>query len=437
MQDLKVIGVEDGALVAAAENGDRYRLAIDEVLQSQLRRMKSTSAAEAPKVRPRDIQAHIRSGLSAQEVAALTGADIDYIQRFESPILAEREHMVFAALSVPVVATIAPGTELEDATFGAAIRARLESLSAEGERWSSWKDVEEGWIIKLSFTANRVDHDARWGFEPRRNTLTPNNSEAITLSKQGELPPTLIPRLRAVEATPAASVAETPREDRFDTDPYEILSPDASPSPAPLAASAHANTGEIHGRIPAVGANAAADAAINRADSRGDDGNQHTADLLQALRKRRGERESRGQETGPVDPAAGHAPDVTPEAAAPRPAEDADTGFGLRPVDVPLENFERLERGREASAEGATRGEGAAEPRNAFGLRIAPTPGEAADGGSPAGTAEGASSDAPAAPEAGQGGQADRDGGPRGRRARKAMPSWDEIVFGARGDDNS
>ncbi|UCR89516.1 septation protein SepH [Mycetocola spongiae] len=370
MQDLKVIGVEDGALIAAAENGDRYRLVIDEVLQSQLRRMKTTPTA-TPALRPREIQAQIRAGLSAAEVAELTGADLDYIQRFEGPILAEREHMVVAALSVPVVAAIEPGAELEDATFGAAIRARLESLGAEGERWTSWKDEEEGWIIKLSFTANRVDHDARWSFEAKRHILTPNNSEAITLSKQGELPAQLIPRLRAVET------AEDPADARFDSGAFSPVTEPVDPAVIEAAA-----------RVVPAGSNAAADAAINRAEARDDDGNQHTADLLQALRKRRGERESRAEREARLE--------SDQRLAA---ARDAETGFGLRPVDVPLENFETLAGDATPAAEG--------EPEAVI--------------------------EAVETPPAHVG---DDTAAIRNRRGRKAMPSWDEIVFGARTDED-
>ena len=37
MDELKVIGVEDGALLVASDEGARFRLAIDDVLQSRLR----------------------------------------------------------------------------------------------------------------------------------------------------------------------------------------------------------------------------------------------------------------------------------------------------------------------------------------------------------------------------------------------------------------
>ena len=37
MEELKVIGVESGSLLVASDEGTRYRVAIDDVLQSRLR----------------------------------------------------------------------------------------------------------------------------------------------------------------------------------------------------------------------------------------------------------------------------------------------------------------------------------------------------------------------------------------------------------------
>jgi hypothetical protein len=111
------------------------------------------------------------------------------VQRFERPVLAEREHIVGQALAVPVLIA----GELDAAaqpTFGVAVRAKLAEAGASGERWTSWKD-EDGWVVKLEFTANEVDHDAR-GFDPRRS-LAPLNADATQLSRQGSLPEGLIP----------------------------------------------------------------------------------------------------------------------------------------------------------------------------------------------------------------------------------------------------
>lgn len=101
MQDLRVIGVESGALLAVADDGTRFRIPIDEMMQSKLRQS-VPDPGNGPKLSPREIQAHIRSGMSAQDVASITGASFEYIQKFEGPVIAEREFVVQSALGVPV-----------------------------------------------------------------------------------------------------------------------------------------------------------------------------------------------------------------------------------------------------------------------------------------------------------------------------------------------
>lgn len=354
MQDLKVIGVEDGALVAATEHGERFRIVINDVLLSHLRPPREPRADDK-RLSPRDVQAHIRSGLSAEEVATVTGASVEYVQRFEGPVLAEREHIVGSALSVPVLATI-DVAEGEEATFGTAIAARLEGLAATGERWTSWKEPGGGWVVKLAFTAETIDHDARWSYDPKKRTLAPLNREAVTLSKQGDLPHGMIPRLRAVEAD-AAAAHEPPTHDesRFDSGAFRFREPDEE-DPKTIALLEPAVLAPRH-------PSAASSAAINRGEkSDGAGVSNQTADLLEALRKRRGQREA--------------APE--PPLADPEPLEQPETDSADTPLD-----FASLSR---------------EEPED--GVR------------------------------------SQRRGAGRSKRGRASMPSWDEIVFGARTDND-
>jgi len=342
MQDLQVIGVENGALVVASDDGTRFRLPIDDVLQSKVRQS-IPDTGEGRKLAPKEIQAHIRSGMSAQDVASITGAPLDYIQRFEGPVIAEREFVVTSALAVAVQTAADTDPLRQGKTFGTAIRERLHDLGGTNERWASWKDAASGWVVKLSFTANQIDHDARWQFDPKKHTLSPLNNEAITLSQQGEAAGTLVPRLRAVSTDEPTIDAS-----RFDSGAFAIADSDLAGPDLPMDATAPVSL------APASISPANAPAA---SDDEPVHGNQ-TADLLEALRRRRGERESAPFED---DERASH----------------PSTG-GIRIVDVPTDGP----------------GDEGPSPR-----RTAPQP-----------TVR--------------------------KKGRATMPSWDEIVFGARPDDD-
>jgi hypothetical protein len=347
MQELKVIGVEDGALLVASDEGARFRVAVDDVLQTRLRQS-SPELGTGRKLSPREIQTHIRSGMSAEDVATVTGASLDYVQRFEGPVLAEREFVIQSALNVPVHTAMEVDPLAGGATFGGVLRRRLVDAGALHERWASWKEEGGSWIVKLTFVAEQIDHDARWTFDPKKQALSPLNPEAVSLSQQGELPQNLVPRLRAV------AVEEDGEGSRFDSGAFTVSAResadggDTGPLLEPV----------VHGRIGAATDDAPPRKATNQ-----------TADLLEALRRRRGERD-------PMDPE-----HEDPIAAHP------STG-AVRLIDVPLD----------ATSE------------------------------TPVGSA--------GTPSAGSTGTGQQGISRGSRKNRASMPSWDEIVFGARTDDD-
>lgn len=360
MQDLRVIGVENGALLVATEDGERYRIPIDEVLQSRLRQT-STDTSVGRKLSPREIQDQIRSGMSAEDVASVTGMDVEYVEKYERPIIAEREHMVDSALGVPVHTAMDTGPVAGGMSFGTVIRSRLSAIGAINERWASWKDPAAGWVIKLAFTSDQIDHDARWSFDPRKLALSPLNAEATTLSQQGDVPTALVPRLRAVASSPE------PENARFDSGAFV-----ADDLKEAVTGSRFAPT---------------APAQPIRADS------NQTADLLDALRRRRGERESAS-----FDDAATEEPEVNPM----HPSTGA-----IRVVDVPMPDFAEA-----TSADFADPSDDDLRP-------TLPQP-----------------TILPQAPVQAMGPQ--RTGPqPKARKGRTSMPSWDDIVFGARPDDGA
>jgi hypothetical protein len=340
MDELAVIGVENGALIVVSTDGDRYRVPITEALHTALRQNRPAVPA-AHRVGPRDVQAMIRSGLSATEVADRTGEPLEYIRRFEGPVLAEREYVVTAARSVPV----STADESDDvALFGTVIDGRLDELGARAVVWSSRKK-DAHWIVAVDFLDGETERTATWTYEPKRSVLAPADHEAQSLSRQGSAPDTVLPRLRAVP------VDETPTG-RFDSGAF---TPTTS-SPRPV---------EPMDRPAGIGPSSEEPASSDVSQ---------TADLLDALRRRRGERESAALDDWEASRAA-----------------HPSTG-SIRIVDVPLDTGDDSIDSPDAS--------------------------DAAD-------APSAESDDPGpAPKS------------TNRRGRAAMPSWDEIVFGARPDDD-
>jgi hypothetical protein len=328
MKVLSVVGTEMEYLIVVSEDGERFHIPLNAALTDAVRKQ-VPPAITARHASPRVIQAHIRRGLTATQVADLTGEEVDYVQKYEGAVVAERAFIASQALAVGV--TTRDGS---DTTFGNSVRARLRELSATENNWSAWKE-ESGWQLELTFTDGEVEHKARWTFEPRKHLLEALNEDAKVLSRHDPMPTTLIPALSAVRREPEAE------PDRFDSEIFD--SSDLGETGPLLEPVPYGRTPQSEGRM---------------AD---------TADLLEVLRKRRGERE-------------------------PMPESPADENRGEHPATGGIHLVE--DQGHDASV----------------------TP-------------------------IGSRGENDGDDDPEppsgGKKKRPEMPSWDDIVFGARGDDDS
>jgi hypothetical protein len=391
MTTLRAVAIEGGVVIATDSEGRQFHVEIDDTLRSRLRDAPSASSS-ARKLSPREIQTQIRSGMSADEVAHITGAPLDYIQRYEGPVLAEREYVVESALGVPVHAGDDADPESPPPTFGAVIGERLVQLSARSTQWSSWKEEAGGWILKLSFSADGIDHDARWRFDPKKLTLAPLNAEAVALSQQGEIGTSLLPRLRALPADHSRDSS------RFDSAAFQLpadLAPEAAvaaaPEPTPPATHAEPAHSEpiAYGRGRVIEPRTGAVSIV--ADKSAQEG--ETADLLEALRRRRGEREAAAFEAAGFeaqDESEGRQPATTAtiRVLGSRRRDDAGPANAATPAAAPA-----------AQAPAAT--STATRPRA---VERTPAAAEAAPAG-------------------------------KSRRGRTSMPTWDEIVFGARPDD--
>ncbi|RGE19636.1 septation protein SepH [Leucobacter sp. wl10] len=383
MDELRFVRRDDRSLIVANDAGGEFRMVVDDAVLSELRHL-SRRERDTSRVRPREIQALIRAGRSRAQVAEETGVDENDIERYAEPVLAERRYILERAHAVPVRTD---ANDDDDQRFGTVIAERLIALGADASAWESWRDEETGWMISLEFASHDIAHRAVWSFEHRKGTLSPINPDAVTLSKQGEVGDRLIPKLRAVDN------AEQPARfdsDAFDTSQLPIEIETDAPQDEPAEASpALSDTNAEYERRREIDQR-----AIKTGEQQPVDLSQ-TADLLDALRRRRGERD-RGRGSSGAHPARGAA--EAPAAPA-NDDEDApsrsiwqasgvtgdDAGTPAKPTPVPdLASEPRPAESREDPADGASR-----EPQERT-----------------------------------------------GRRGRASIPSWDDILFGTRSDED-
>ncbi|MFE4912011.1 septation protein SepH [Streptomyces sp. NPDC056652] len=185
MPELRVVAVSnDGTrLVLKAADSTEYTLPIDERLRAAVRndraRLGQIEIEVESHLRPRDIQARIRAGASAEEVAQHAGIPVDRVRRFEGPVLAERAFMAERARKTAVRR---PG-ENTGPQLGEAVQERLTLRGADKEtvQWDSWRRDDGTWEVLLVYLVAGEPHSASWTYDPPRRLVQAVDDEARAL----------------------------------------------------------------------------------------------------------------------------------------------------------------------------------------------------------------------------------------------------------------
>jgi len=190
MPELRVVAVSnDGTrLVLKAADSTEYTLPIDERLRAAVRgdrpRLGQIEIEVESHLRPRDIQARIRAGATAEEVAQMAGIPVDRVRRFEGPVLAERAFMAERARKTPVRR---PG-ENAGPQLGEAVQERLTLRGAEKDtvQWDSWRRDDGTWEVLLVYRVAGEPHSASWTYDPPRRLVQAVDEEARSLIGESE-----------------------------------------------------------------------------------------------------------------------------------------------------------------------------------------------------------------------------------------------------------
>lgn len=185
---------EDGqALVLADEVGRLLALPIDDQMTAALRQDR-TAARTHPvnpalnsaqtALSPRDIQARIRSGESAEDVARIANVPVDRVLRYAGPVLQERA----------MLAQHARRTRLRTSDRGASLAevvdARLGKHGVDPEKvsWDAYRRDDGTWRIIATWPSGKTTAQAAWDLDKARQVVVPSDDMSHYLCTERPAP---------------------------------------------------------------------------------------------------------------------------------------------------------------------------------------------------------------------------------------------------------
>lgn len=184
MAELELVTLHEDAerLVLRDPDGVEHTLTITEALRAAVRRdrprTEALQAESAATLRPREVQARLRAGATAEELAAASGLPLEHVRRYEWPVLTERDHVISQVRNhhVDPEGKIDLG-ELTDTRLAA------RGVPAEDASWTARREGNAPWQVEVRFTAGERERSAHWSFDPKGRVVVALDDEARWLGQ--------------------------------------------------------------------------------------------------------------------------------------------------------------------------------------------------------------------------------------------------------------
>ncbi|WP_127841948.1 septation protein SepH [Actinomyces wuliandei] len=440
MVELELLGANGDTVVMTDANGERYSIIIDDALRAAVRRDRAAVLpqptpvlTDAP-VRPRQLQALMRAGATATEVAVATGMDVAHVRRYEGPVVAERQWAVTQAQSCRI------GWEKDSPLLGELVVDRLATrgVNPSSLEWDALREGRDPWLIMVTFIQSAEEKHARWSLDLAARSVHALDDEARWLTEAASTSrrPAVFdqdsqapgasarrgqePGRAGVPEAEQPGHAAVPTSPQDPTAPDEVVRHDVGKGIQPAAGPSHFPEPASPGSGSPAGAASAA-ASLDATDA-----------LLADLASNRGRRievEVPADELQDTLLSSDQAPE------APRPGDTPEAGTQTSGIRAQV--YSMSERRRHGSA--GSRLAPAPEPSDP--TSQTPAVGVPADSADPdtepvpevtAPTRVSSRASRAMDPQA-SAAQSAASPAPRSRRrSRRSVPSWDEIVFGAK-----
>jgi hypothetical protein len=191
MPELSLVGLsEDGrSLVLTAGTDETYSVRLDERLRaavvSDRVRLGQLELELGTALRPKDIQARIRSGEQLEDVAAAAGVPPERIMTYAAPVLSERAHVASQARRSVLRRTEATGPR----ALADVVTDRLQQRGVAGTAvaWDAWRRDDGKWTVTAAYRSGEHDRTALFVFDPLARVVVAGDDEARWLAGEGRL----------------------------------------------------------------------------------------------------------------------------------------------------------------------------------------------------------------------------------------------------------
>lgn len=188
MAHLTLVGLSEDRtrLLLVGDDGAEFTLDVDNALRSALRgeqpRPGHLETRMDSALRPRDIQARIRSGETPEAVAEAANSSVDKIMPYAAPVLAERAHVAQRAQrsSVRRRAGESTGSLGGGRTLEEAVNQHLRSLDTDpsGVEWDASRREDGRWTLTGLFETPDRTGVATFTFDMPGNYVTIDDDDA-------------------------------------------------------------------------------------------------------------------------------------------------------------------------------------------------------------------------------------------------------------------
>ena len=147
---------------------DRLRAALSDRRGGDQPRLAQLEMQMDSTLRPRDIQARIRSGETPEAVAQVAGTSVDKVMPYAAPVLAERAHVAQRAQRASIRRRpTESGAGAGARTLGDAVGSHLRGRNVDPDTvsWDAWRREDGRWTVAADYLSGESARHAEFVYD--------------------------------------------------------------------------------------------------------------------------------------------------------------------------------------------------------------------------------------------------------------------------------